>query len=124
MSIEFYFDSGKKIFRGKIENSFSLEEFERAIREMAAADDVTLRCPRLWDLCNLDFSAFDTAAVRQIVEVRKNYPEQEETRIALVVSDDLGFGMARMYELLLSGLPQHIMVFRTEEDAEKWLLND
>lgn len=40
---------------------------------------------------------------------------------AIVADSDLAFGMSRMYEQLADQLPYEIMVFRTLEEAEKWL---
>lgn len=43
------------------------------------------------------------------------------SRRAVVATDDSSLGMARMFELLRSGKPDDIRVFRSMEDARSWL---
>lgn len=42
-------------------------------------------------------------------------------RCAIVVSNEVEFGMARMYELMTDGDPLTVRVFRVLEEAETWL---
>ena len=42
-------------------------------------------------------------------------------RLGLLVPTDLVFGLARMYEMSTDGNTGGVMVFRTEEDALRWL---
>ena len=46
-----------------------------------------------------------------------------DSRRAVVVPSEMGYGMARMYELMQDGESGQIRVFRNREDAENWLLN-
>ncbi len=59
--------------------------------------------------------------VRRVARTRDEMPHAAGgSRLALIVSDDLGFGLARMYAL--TGAPdERIGVFRNMEDAEAWL---
>jgi len=43
-------------------------------------------------------------------------------RRAVVVPSELGFGMARMYEMLREGSGGATRVFRSYEEAERWVL--
>jgi hypothetical protein len=41
--------------------------------------------------------------------------------VALVADQDLIFGLARMWELLIDAAERETMVFRKREDAEAWI---
>jgi len=45
----------------------------------------------------------------------------EQYRLAIVASEDVVFGMARMYQTRTSSHLPNVKVFRTLEDAEAWL---
>ena len=49
---------------------------------------------------------------------------RSHTKLALLVSSDLAYGMARMYELYRSAIPgtrKDIRVFKKENDALEWI---
>jgi len=39
-----------------------------------------------------------------------------------VASDDIHFGLSRMYEMMTDEMPQGVHVFRSMADAEQWLV--
>lgn len=41
--------------------------------------------------------------------------------LAIIAESDVLFGLARMYEALLSGTDWEVMVFRTTQGAENWI---
>lgn len=43
------------------------------------------------------------------------------TRLAIVARSDLGYGLGRMYEMMRSGAPEEVCVFRDLEEAFTWL---
>ncbi len=45
----------------------------------------------------------------------------EGCRLAIVASEDLVYGMARMYEMQVGALPPSVGVFRDMAEAEAWL---
>ena len=49
--------------------------------------------------------------------------ERAHTRVAVVVSNDVGFGMGRMAQMTVEATNAAISmrVFRTYEEAERWL---
>ena len=64
----------------------------------------------------------DSEHVRRMAGLaRKSSERLEGCRCAIVVSNDVEFGMARMYELMASGDPLTVRVFRDMEEAESWL---
>jgi len=60
----------------------------------------------------------DAAAIRELAALN---PFGAGARRALVVSSDVVFGMARMYQILTETSPDEFEVFRDLDEALKWL---
>jgi hypothetical protein len=61
-------------------------------------------------------------AVRQMNQmVQESEAAFAGSRWAIVAGEDVVFGMARMYELLRGGAAYEIRVFRSEEEARRWV---
>ena len=124
MPLEFCYDSTKKIIRGKITSPFVAAELRDALQGMVNAGNFPPDVPVLWDVRGVDFREIDSELMRQLNSIRKQYPQRGNARIALIAPTDLAYGMSRMYELLSADMPQTIMVFRTVEEGERWLLSE
>jgi len=71
------------------------------------------------NLTGLDLVAHD---IRQIAELAERADAAwAGGRWAVVAPRDLVYGMARMYQLIRSGAPYQIEVFRTHAEANRWL---
>lgn len=75
--------------------------------------------PFLADVSQCDLSRLTQDDIRQI-SVSPS-PFSGSARFALVVADDLGFGMARMFELMRGHDRQESQVFRDTKTALRWL---
>ena len=77
----------------------------------------------LWDLRKATTQHVSAAEVQSIAAlVKKHWAGSEAARSALVVSTDLDYGMARMYEMLMEGeIGPRVKVFRDMEEAKAWL---
>ena len=125
MPIEFRYDREKEILHLVMESPLTLEEVRAAMKDVTSSDEFSPDVGTMWDLRALDFSHVDRAFEESVIEIRKRFPERGGARIALIVADELGFGMTRMYQILseLSGeLPQETKVFRNYAAGEDWLL--
>lgn len=75
---------------------------------------------RLWDFSNILFN-FSTEEIEQIANYGK-LKFTEKNRIAMVAPQDLAFGTLRTFEVYRDqNSPSISRVFRTKEDAMKWL---
>lgn len=124
MPIEIHYDKEKDTLYGNMLGHVTLEEFEKILKMILLSDEFSPDTKTLWDLRKQDFRNIDTDFEMQLIDIRKKYAKRGNALLAFVVSDDLGFGMSRMYQILSDKLPQHIMVFREYSKAEKWLLGD
>ena len=81
----------------------------------------------IWDLTRCDLSQASTKDVEQVAFLSADYADTRRSgKTAVVGSDDLTFGLARMYELNknLSNLAFETQSFRTIEEAYNWILSD
>lgn len=78
----------------------------------------------LWDLTETDLSQIKGNDLQEIAEFAKqNAPTRIGGRAALVSASNVGFGLARMFEVFAenAGLPVEIDVFRSPREAEEWI---
>ena len=78
----------------------------------------------LWDITDSDFSQITGIELEGVAKFAKQCaPTRIGGRTAFVATDDLGFGLARMYEVFAEQVGQRveIRVFRSRKKAEKWL---
>jgi len=121
MPVEFHYKNS--IVYGAFKSPLNLDEIKKAIVLLTKSTQFPADANTLWDLRELDFAQIDYDMERQLIAIRRQYPERGQAKIAFVVSSDLGFGMMRRYEMLSDNLPQHIRVFRDDAKAEAWLDN-
>lgn len=124
MPIHFEYNRENDILYGSFEGDITLQEIRTALDNISHSDDFSPDVRALWDISKLDFTNVDSQFAEKIINMRKNTPSRTQTKIAIFAGSDLAFGMSRMYKTLSDGMPQHIMVFRSYAEAEKWLLGD
>lgn len=99
----------------RLRRDLSLDEMLELVDIVAAA------CPgnrRLWDLSrHLKLSNEDIRLVAE--HGKKAWPGP--ARVALLATDDLSFGLLRVFEAFRSSDGYEIRVFRDEEKALAWL---
>jgi hypothetical protein len=80
----------------------------------------------LWDFRQVKTENMKADQIREIVSFIKNNQEKRGAhyRVALVVSRDIDFGLARMYEAYTQELPFQLQIFKTLSSAEDWLNTD
>ena len=87
--------------------------------ELANAREVEDDFSLLIDLRQADGKTVTRAGVQALVE--RPLVLSPESRRAVVVPSDLGFGMARMYELLRQNRGGATRVFRDYDEARRWV---
>ncbi len=79
----------------------------------------------LSDIRNIDRLDVTPAGVRAMVKQdRDDAVIVSSHRLAIVLSDDVAFGMARMYQMLTESTMDDVGVFRDIEEAKSWLKSD
>ena len=78
----------------------------------------------LWDLTEADISELSSSEIKAIANFAKGYnPSRVGGKTAFVSPQDVAFGLSRMYGTFADLAEQEVdlMVFRSLEDAMKWI---
>ena len=121
MSTDIHYDREKNILHIVVHDVITVDEFGDILEKITRAEEYAPDVPALWDLSAVDASKADTSIIEKLITVRERYPERGKTKLAMVASSALAFGLSRMYEALSADLPQTIGVFRDRVEAEQWL---
>jgi len=104
--------------RGVVTTGDLLDTLEFVRRERVLARGL----PQLLDLSGAEGITASAADVRRLAEsFAKEMPEASESRLAIVASRPVLFGMSRMYQSLTADGQVPISVFETPEPALAWL---
>jgi hypothetical protein len=74
---------------------------------------------QLVDLRDVTSVQITASCIREMVRLN---PYGAGARRAVVVTNDVVFGMARMYQILSDESPDELQIFRKMDDALQWLL--
>ncbi len=96
------------------------------LQELYASSEQIMYMNVLWDISEADVSSFTTAEVESVAKlVNENWGASGNNKGAFVASGALGYGLTRMFEILLEhGTKNQISVFRNRKEAEEWLLEE
>src|SRR5687767_3598615 len=76
----------------------------------------------LIDDTNLDFSSLQSEDVRAVAQTVIRVDERlGNSRVAILVSNTLAFGLVRMFELLAGDAKVEVTAFYDRDDAQAWL---
>jgi len=92
-----------------------LTEIIDAINEAFKTDQTHLR---LWDLsAGLDLTNEQLKEIAEYAKIKWHTP----SKVALVAPNDLSYGLLRMFEVYRGEEQHKIMVYRSKQEALKWL---
>ena len=121
MSVEVKYDREKELLSVAVPSPLTLDYFEEAMKVITRSDQFPPDIRTIWDVRELDFSNIDRTFELRLISIRKKYPERGSARNAVIVTDNLGFGMTRMYAALGS-FSENVRAFRSYKAGEDWLL--
>jgi hypothetical protein len=106
-----------------IEGEMFLDTYRKALAALVQEKQFHTNMDTIWDLRNADLSGMSSNNIREGVTMASQSAEWRGThwKTAVIVGDDLSFGLARMSEMLANGAPYRMGIFRTLEQAEKWI---
>jgi hypothetical protein len=125
MTIKLVYNSSGNYLLATIEGALTRDDFSQAMDEITSSEKYSPEVNTIWDLRKLYFGHMDEDFERSIIAIRyKTDKKRANAKLALVVADDLSFGMARMYQTLseMNELSQEIKIFRKAGDARDWVL--
>jgi hypothetical protein len=115
-------DSAARLVQVTVTGQASPELFREALAALTASGEFPADIDTLWDLRAVDFQGIDDRFVRTLVGIRRGeYATRGQARVAILVGNDLQFGLGRQFELIAGDAMAGVGVFRTPEEARAWL---
>ena len=119
MPISFRIDHSRKRLHTRAEGVVTFAEMRAHVNTELTAEEATY--DELID-CSTATTNVTGAEIRQLVAERKKVEERQHRPgpVAVVATNDLFYGMLRMYDALTERI-RPIRVFRRVREAERWL---
>ena len=123
MPFEIDIDPIRQIARIRVSGRIERAEFESSARRFLEHPDFVPGMPAIYDLRDIDFGSHTAEESKIIGEMNQGFAKRRgSAKIALVVSDDFRFGMARMHQVVSESPNLNVSVFRNLDEAEEWAL--
>jgi len=120
--VDLRYDREKKILYATVNEKLLQNEIANVFEEITNSDDYPPDVAVLWDARTMNVLSANRQYEIDLIKTRKKFPARGKSKVAIIVSSDLSFGLMRMYEMDTGDLPQNIMVFRNYNEGEQWLL--
>ena len=121
--MELQFDKTKNIAYIKLSGLLSKKDIANAFDQCVSDIRYDKGMARLWDFRDADLSSFDYEDVNEMSQYPLKFSSGiNDVKVAFVTKRDLEFGLSRVFEML-SQAKTTISVFRSIDEAEKWLMD-
>ncbi len=110
----------------KFVGEFTMAEYSGAMKAFMDSDVFRPGMNTLWDLQELTVESVTTDVVKTVADYMEAFAPQHEGltwKVALVVGADVVYGVSRMFTAYAESAPNQVMVFRSMDDAEAWLVS-
>ncbi|MFH1843313.1 MAG: hypothetical protein ABIF77_08890 [bacterium] len=124
MSIQTSLDAGTGVRCHKVVGDLSFAELRSELGLLYQQPGFEVDTHVLWDLREGNLAGFSAEEIRQLADfVSGNWGKSGRSRAALVVAQEVDFGLSRMYSALLdTRTKSQVRVFRDPELALDWLM--
>ena len=103
---------------GQLNREVILEAFDLTVSDKRYKSGMG----RLWDFREADLSSIESKDIVEMAQYSLRFPSGiNDVKVAFVTSSDLEYGLSRMFEIS-SGAKTPINVFRSIDEAEKWMM--
>ena len=109
-----------------IKGIIDVAELTLYLKQLYSKSAYNLELNVFWDLREADFSSVSSEEVRSFMNyVSIKWGKSGKNKAALIVSQDLAFGMSRMYQMLMeNSTPSQIAIFKDIDEAKKWIMKE
>jgi hypothetical protein len=122
MSVTFRVDPAQEMALVLIEGDISVDDIRSYRSSLAAHPDWRKGYRQLVDVRGAALGALSAEAVRSLADSAAELdPVLGAGKVAIVVSEEVHFGMARMYQAMAEGSARSVEVFRDPTPALDWL---
>lgn len=125
MAIEFKIDSKQKLIIGEASGQLNHKDLLDIIDTLVKHPDYEPNYNEIWDLRKVNDLKTFFGETRQRVENEKVLRKlKKPNRDALVVANQVHYGIARQYALLAQSIPLDVGIFYDFKEAMKWVCED
>jgi len=106
-----------------VKGVIDINELVKYLEDIYSSADFDTNIDVFWDLRLADFSSVTVEEIHSFMSfVGEHWGKEGKAKAAIVAPDDLGFGLSRMYEMLMdSETSSDIRVFRDFDQAKEWI---
>jgi hypothetical protein len=126
MSVEITVDRSNRRVAIKVSGPITMDLVKSVVEGFMRHPDFRQGDDVLWDFREASISDVSADALRDVASFVDRRQERRGSgyKVALAVSGDFEFGLARMYEAFADRLPFRVRVFRDVDKANAWLDED
>jgi hypothetical protein len=126
VEISIQIDNRKNIRWHVVKGVIDVRDLAEYLKGIYASSDTNSEMNSFWDLQNADFSSVTSDDVRVFMGYVGNiWGKGGNSKAALVVSNDLDFGLSRMFQIMMEGATSSaIEVFKDIDAAKQWIEAD
>lgn len=127
MPIEYTYNEKRNFLHTSFFGTITDEDLRKHAEAVAADPRIRPGLCELVDLTGIEAVSASSASLELIIKIDMAHIDKfAGQRTAIIATTDLLFGYARMYQTMvdLQNSPMKIRVFRTSEEAKKWLESD
>jgi hypothetical protein len=108
----------------KVTGDLSIEDIQQAFAERTKHPDFKPGMSILWDLREGDASRLTSNDIRRIAGTNKARLRKKGVpyKVAFIAPRDIEYGLSRMYEMFADASLAENRVFRTLDEARRWLV--
>jgi hypothetical protein len=121
MAFSFTIDGDHGVVRFTGEDVFSSRDLMESIKQVTAHPDFQPDYDHLVDLRDVTSFEPDSGDIRKRSQQDRENIRLDTSRIAIVATSNVVFGMSRMYETFMEGADVTVRTFRDMAEAEAWL---
>ncbi len=123
MAIERYIEPTSGLVVFTVTGGGRVKDMITALEDLFAAPEFRKNADILWDFSKWRADPPEAGELRELVSfLHKNKDKRGSGyKVSIVVSRDLDYGLARMFETYAENLPFTIRIFRKRPPAESWL---
>lgn len=122
MPIDIEIDAERRRINTRATGMLTVDDLLSYYQRLHDHPDYRIGLSELWDASGISGTQLTSDDLREFSSVTEPFTRQgAPVRVAILVSDDLGFGLARMYELLQTDSINRLKIVRSHEAAEAWL---
>jgi hypothetical protein len=122
MSVQIAIDERGGFMRVTLTGALGFEAYVESFEALVSHASYRPGVNALWDFREAPLAGLPTETLRRIIRFSAERRElRRGARVAIVVSSDADFGVARIFEAVAADLPIQFQVFRDIGEAEVWV---